>query len=212
MRIARTELVTLVGLRGSGKSTLAKALAVELARERPVLILDPWNDWPDIVAPYEVRGAGVARRVLSGARAVRLMSSNPRDARALLKLAWELDDCLLVLDEADLVLRNGPNLDAFQRLVHYGRHFGQGAIVVARRPSQLPRDFTAQGVLCFPRTQEPRDRQWLRERLGDWPPELKLHPKLGPHVSDWALHDAAGNLEIVGPDFARGILERAGKW
>lgn len=200
--IPRVGLVTAVGNRGSGKTTLCRALAVRLAERRPVLALDPWNEWGHIVDTTVTSVRELASALKAGRRHVRLCSSRRGDALALLRLAYEVDDCFLVLDEADLVLRNQHNPEEFDRIVSYGRHFGQSVLAIARRPSDLPRSLTAQGVLCFSHTREPNDRKWLRARLGDWPPDLEPY--------HWAVHDMTGEMEILPPSWAAGELARVG--
>jgi hypothetical protein len=79
-----------------------------------------------------------------------------------LKLAWILEDLLVVCEEVDLFTsaqRIHPDLS---RLVKYGRHRGIDLIAIARRPAEISRHLTAQAdlVLSF-RQEEPRDLEYF---------------------------------------------------
>lgn len=195
MQLSRDGLITIVGMRGSGKTTVARSIVQELGKDRPLLILDPWGEYEALAEHWCFTSADLADKLLQGHRRIRLVSANPEGAADMLSLAWELDGALIVLDEADLLLKTQHNPECFDSILAYGRHFGQSMIVVARRIAELPRGFTAQSTIIFSRVQEPRDVQYFKARLGQNPPDLAQY--------QWAVHSREGELVILAADWTR---------
>lgn len=194
VQLARESLVTIMGARGSGKTTLAKSLLALWPVER-TFIYDPLNEFPQYEPHYQIDSAVAA---LSDDFEVVRFVGDSEDCGNLLTVVRELDNILVVFDEADMVLRASSlqNPEPFRWMVSYGRHFGQGMLLIARRPQELPRQFTAQSILFFSATHEPTDRTYIRQRVGHIPD--------GPGEYEWYAHTLAGELIHFPAAWARG--------
>ena len=185
-----------MGIRGNGKSFLAKAL-INLLIPPKLFIIDPLDEYRDY-ARFTCYDAGqCAEAFLSDSFPLRLASASPIDMSLAFELVREINDLFVVVDESDFFLDNQHNPPAFSWSVRYGRHFGQGGILIARRPSNLPREFTAQSVLFFQVCIEPNDLKYIRERVGSVPERLPAF--------NWYCSDLDGKIIIVSDSW---ILER----
>jgi hypothetical protein len=131
---------------------------------------------------------------LQGAARVAMVCAPPSEGAEMFDILRELNDILVVYDEADMILDTQHNPEAFQWLVSYGRHCEQGMILIARRPQRLPREFTAQSILFFGDTVEPNDTAYIKARIGKEP------DKAGEFC--WYAHDFDGSLIHIDKNFS----------
>jgi hypothetical protein len=169
-----------MGFRGSGKTYLTKAIIRRLDPPK-LFIVDPLNEYGEFSAQTAYDAAQCADLFLSGQFPIRLASASPQDMALSFDLVREIDGVFSVVDEADFFLSNQHNPPAFSWVVNYGRHFSQGILIVARRPQNLPREFTAQATLFFQPSIEPNDMNFIRGRIGYIPERL---PEFSWYVSD----------------------------
>lgn len=162
-----------MGFRGSGKSTVARAFFHTLAPEK-CFVFDPAGQWGDVGALTCYDSEQVADGFLSGHRRIRLLSGSPEDAADCLDMCKEINGMFIVLDEADMLLDASRKLNphSFNWCLDYGRHAGIGIMCIARRPTDLPRGFTAQSTIVWHTFREPADITWARARLGRVPENL----------------------------------------
>jgi len=161
----KTNLIsTVVGRKGMGKSFLTRKIVAEAPR---AIILDTLGE-------YDGRGMDV---VWGRDRSIRAMAAAAKKRRyklALrgldedemldaLEMVYEIPDSLVVVEEASMVCRASFLPREMAQLVRYGRHREISQLYIARRPSELPRDLTAQSDLVITLQQkEPRDILYLR--------------------------------------------------
>jgi hypothetical protein len=161
------------GIRGHGKTTLARQLVAPAPRvlaydpfgEHDVLALD-WGELVDYLDYVEsldtfrvgLREAGHEEEFCALALVVGRRLQQEPPAR----------QCVVLLEEADLITRPGQEPPVFQDLVARGRHEGIELVAVTRRPAEVSRIITSQAeeFYCF-RTQEPRDVTYLRSYIGE---------------------------------------------
>jgi ABC-type dipeptide/oligopeptide/nickel transport system ATPase component len=197
MEILKTENICIMGRKGSGKTTVARKL-IRLANEQVnfdhIYINDPMDQFEDLATPYyDIEQIIKAHQ--SGERAFRYVRGTPTDALLLLEYLREIDNILLVFDEADQLFTasNLQNPESMLWFNDYGRHAGMGIIMIARRPQKLPRDVTAQCVLFFQPSLEPNDMLYIKSRVGFHPDPLpKYH---------WYMHTADGELRVITADY-----------
>lgn len=173
-------ILTILGMKGSGKSTLA----MEIIRQYPrVLIMDAMGEYDELrgaivrEGPEECIDAILAhqhdRRFL-----IDCMTLHEQDALDILAVAFEVRDQLIVLEEASLYCDPHSLPDEIARIVRYGRKRQIDLLVIARRPSEVNRELTAQSdVIVTFRQTEPLDIQYLRARMG---PEAERARNLPP--------------------------------
>jgi len=181
--VAENVIVTVLGRKGMGKTTLVK----ELIREYPrVVVLDTNGEYGDAVAEqYGELGEAVHR--LAEVAPVESHSSFsiayvpdqiPEDGLAFLSVAWEVTDCLVVVDEAAMYCASFVLPDEISKLVRLGRHRAISQVYVAQRAASLPRDITAQSdcVVSF-QQHEGRDLEYMRQLFGERAEALRTIPK-----------------------------------
>lgn len=180
--------MVVIGRKGSGKSTLLS----EVIAERPrVVVIDSMAEYgePDkpvpgleicwdeecverIAAASHRRAFRISARTLSVDEGLELIDLS-------YALAADVERLLLVIEETSLYVSTTRLPDEIAQLVRYGRHRELDLIFVARRPSELHRDLTANADLLVTfQTQEPRDLDYLRSFYGD---EALTLPALPPY-------------------------------
>lgn len=193
-----TSQATIVAPRGFGKTTLARKLLSMWPMEyqgvrRRVYLYDPLDEYGDMVDETCYDAGSVVDAFENKVERVRYCRGTVEDAAVLLEYLMELDNLLVLQDEADAILDpcRKCNPRALLWINDYGRHVGQGMICMARRVSALPRDFTAQSILFFKPTVEPADIEYIRKRTrGADLPELSS-------PWDWYGQDLAGNITVI---------------
>lgn len=178
------------GRKGSGKTTLVQ----EIIREFPrVFVIDS-------LAEYD-KGFSVVDGKRSSIEAMRDTmeeadlfgrSHRPRfrlslrvldvlENLELMDYAFEFPGTLIVVEETSLYTKSHFLPTEIAKLVRYGRHRSIDQIYVARRPSEVSRDLTAQADLIVSfQQQEPRDIKYLRDVAGEEAEQVKHLPKYKP--------------------------------
>lgn len=157
-------VLSIFGRKGSGKSWLTR----ELVQDRPrVFYLDSMGeagerDGFEVVHGYEecvhamLRVKDLKRFRLS------LRTDDTEDLIKLGDLAFEIPDHLIVIEETSFYCSPSYLPPEISKLVRYGRHRGIDQIYIARRPSEIHRDLTAQSDLIVTfAMHEPRDVAYL---------------------------------------------------
>jgi hypothetical protein len=147
-----------------GKSYLTREI---IAPEPRVVILDTMGEhsgrgtlvvWGRDEAIRAMRDAAGKRRYKLSLRG--LDEDEMLDA---LEMGWDLTDYLLVVEETSMICGPSVKPRELMRLLRYGRHRNISQLYIARRPSELPRDLTAQSDLVVTLQQtEPVDLKYLR--------------------------------------------------
>lgn len=162
------KVILIIGKRGSGKSYLAKKI---IAEHRRVLVYD-------IMSEY---GGGVVFGTETQ-RDFRLFwsathKSNFRLIYRPIEPKWEIDylaravfalgDMTLVVEEIDSICTAYDLPETFSRIIARGRHRNITLIGITPAPFGIHRDLTRQAkeIYVF-NTKEPRDRDYLRNLLG----------------------------------------------
>lgn len=160
------------GQRGTGKSTLTAALLSVWDGRLALWVIDPCREH---AVPSRGRRVRLPLSVWSRVDVAQteagkqLWQDTVNDqARALWDRADRSREAVMVLDDANAcVLRGAQGPEAFTTCcVHEGRHAGIGFLVCCRRPSELPRDWSANAAhraVFF--QDEPGDLDYCR-RLG----------------------------------------------
>ncbi len=161
------KIITLIfGKRGGGKSYLAAMLMQLFGR---VLIFDTLHEYRNGFVFHDL--GALARFWIRNSRGPFRLIYQPTDPETefedLAKLAWLCGDLTFLVEEIDIFCspyRIGP---AFQNVIQRGRHKNISLIGISQRPFGIHRLLTSQAkeIYIF-RTNEPRDREYLRNLLG----------------------------------------------
>jgi hypothetical protein len=162
-------IVSVFGRKGSGKTTLVGEIAED---HRRVFAFDSMGEYGEergFVVCYGL--ADCARAMVEAARAplfrLSLRVDRTEDFLKLLRIAYEVPDSLLIVEETSLYCSPSRLPDDLSRLVRYGRHRRLNIVFVARRPSEIHRELTAQSdVIVTFRQHEPRDVDYLKSFIG----------------------------------------------
>lgn len=181
-RIDNTILV-IFGRKGSGKTELTRKIIKEHPRVFAI----------DTLAEYGHKGSERGFRVCEGKQACMDAMLSVKDHRAyklalrciplednlaLLDLCYEFPRSLVVVEETSLYARPTYLPDEIAKLVRYGRHRQIDQIYIARRPSEVHRDLTAQADLVISFEQrEPRDVKYLRDVAGEEAEQVQNLPR-----------------------------------
>lgn len=165
----RNLIVSIFGRKGSGKTELSK----KILRDFPRVIAF------DTVAQYgEEEGFTVcfgkeacARAMERHARAqsfrLSLRSDDTEELLALMEVAYELTDTLVIVDETPFYCSPSNLPRELSLLVRYGRHRRISQVYIAQRPSEVHRSITAQSDIIVSFVQrEPRDVKYLVDAGG----------------------------------------------
>jgi DNA helicase HerA-like ATPase len=166
----QNQVITILGMKGSGKSTLAREIV--MTRER-VLVIDAsgeYEDLPGAIVVYGARNASERLIELKDKQRWILVASDLLDDEEtmhLLAVAFEVPSIMIVLEEASLYCDPYRLPDEISRIIRYGRKREIDMIIIARRPSEINRELTAQSdiVVSF-KQMEPIDVSYLRARGG----------------------------------------------
>lgn len=165
-------IITIMGRKHSGKSTLALEIMNDGQFPRIFVI--------DTNAEYgEDRGFETYSTIATGARAMVRVKNKPefrlafrdRDIEklpALLDVAFEIPNTLVVVDETHFYMKPGGLRPEFAQLVFMGRHKAISQIYISQRPVGLNANMTAQSdfIVTF-RQQRAADIKWLKDNVAD---------------------------------------------
>ncbi len=160
----RNLIITLLGRKGMGKTYTAWQV---IEGEPRVIALDTMGEYAGRGATVTWGKEGAIRAMLEASKKRRyrlsLRGLDEDEMLDALEMAWELPDSLVVVEEASMICRASYLPRELARLVRYGRHRNISQLYIARRPSELPRDLTAQSDLIVTLQQtEPVDVKYLR--------------------------------------------------
>lgn len=162
-------IVTVLGRKGSGKTTLAMAMLKEHNR---VVALDTMGQYSprsrdDLCVTFNAAIAALARTDARKKFVISVRLDDVEDYADILDLCYHVPRSLIVIEEASLFCSPFNLPTCLSRLIRYGRHREISLLFIARRPSELHRDVTAQSdaVVTFAQS-EPRDLQYLSAYAG----------------------------------------------
>lgn len=162
--MADNTILAIFGRKGSGKTELTRKIIREYPR---VFAFDSLAEYDKGFRVCEGRQACMdamldvkdQSRYRLALRCIEL-----EDNLALMDLAYEFPRSLIVVEETSLYARPTFLPNEIAKLVRYGRHREINQIYIARRPSEVHRDLTAQADLIITFEQrEPRDVKYLRD-------------------------------------------------
>lgn len=161
------------GVTGSGKTTWIRR---ELETIPRLLVYDHMAEFPALTACTYVHTvtdalAFLKRHKTGFARCALVPAANAATLFPLVcRIPFAVPGLTVVFDELDTFAGavRPPTPLEFQRLTHFGRHFGCSVIGASRRPADVSRAFTSQcrRIVCF-RVTEPADLKFLRATVGD---------------------------------------------
>lgn len=162
-------IVTVLGRKGSGKTTLARKISHEYER---VIAFD-WvgefgtEDRFELVAGLREGADALVKASGRKRYRVSIRGLTREETYRLFAVASKLKRALLIVDEASNYCSAAFLPDEIATLVRYGRHNELSQLYIARRPSEVNRELTAQSdlVVTF-QQQEPRDLEYLRALMG----------------------------------------------
>lgn len=167
-------IVTILGMKGSGKSTLLRELIAERQR---VLVIDSMGEHDDMPGALVREGAEACidamlarkgdRRYLIDCLLEEDEDGESREAMDVLAVAFEIPNQMIVIEETSFYTSPSFIPPEISNLIRYGRKRQLDLVFVARRPSEINRELTAQSDLLVTfRQTEPIDLQYLRARMG----------------------------------------------
>lgn len=176
--MADNTILAVFGRKGSGKTELTRKIIKEYPR---VFAFDSLAEYSTGFRVCEGRRACVdAMMEVKDSRSYRLSLRciELDDNLALMDLAYEFPRSLVVVEETSLYARPSFLPKELAQLVRYGRHREINQIYIARRPSEVHRDLTAQADLVVSFQQrEPRDVKYLREVAGEEAEQVQNLPR-----------------------------------
>jgi len=183
--IKRNTVLCVFGMKGSGKSFLVKDIVLDYPR---VIAIDNIGEYNlEIVQGREqsIRRIVQASREESYRLAIR--TNSVEEDLQIIKLVGTLANMLLVVEETSKYVTSNYMPEPIEALIRYGRHRAISQIYMARRPSEISRELTANadGIIVF-RTQEPRDVAYMRTFIGDRADKLGTLPEYVPSFHGYA--------------------------
>jgi len=159
-------ILSIFGRKGSGKSFLAKEIAREELRIIAIDSLGEYDDLEVITGFKESVNAMVAvEKRPNFALALRTYSLD--EDLELINLAFHMQHFTLLVEETSRYVSPASLPQPLEQLVRYGRHSAINQIYLARRPSEIHRDLTAQSDVIVSFVQhERRDVEYLRSFMG----------------------------------------------
>lgn len=166
--VAEKKVILVIGKRGSGKSYLARKLVEKSHR---LLVYDIMSEYTNgIVFGTETHSDFCAFWLMVHERNFRLIYRPIQPKKEIADLAsavFALGDMTFVVEEIDSICTAYDLPETFSRLIARGRHRNITLIGVTPAPFGIHRDLTRQAkeIYVF-NTKEPRDRDYLRNLLG----------------------------------------------
>jgi DNA helicase HerA-like ATPase len=148
MNNGQREIHLIFGRTGEGKSTLAQKILAQYKRK---IIIDPLHEYDGtLIFDFEsFKDFSIRHRNDSSYRIVLRFheDSDIEDAFKIIKASY-LNVCLLV-EEVELYVNPYTKFSTFNWFVRYGRHKNISLIGIARRPTELSKDFRAQAAHIY---------------------------------------------------------------
>jgi len=156
------------GKRGSGKSFLAAHM---LDRHDRFIVYDTLHEYRNgVVFDDRFLLAKFWRERYRAARfKIIYRPTQPAEEEAVIsEWAWLCGDICYLVEEIDNYCTSyKPTSEFFSHIIQRGRHKNITLIGVTQRPYGIPRILTSQAKeICIFRTNEPRDREYLKSLLG----------------------------------------------
>jgi hypothetical protein len=160
-------IASIFGRKGSGKSFLAKEIAKE---ERRVIAIDSLGEYDEmqVFTGYEecIKAMVAAEHLTDFKLALRTYSLE--EDLELMDLVFKMTHLTLIVEETSRYVSPASLPQSLEQLVRYGRHSAINQVYLARRPSEIHRDLTAQSDVIVSFVQhERRDVEYLRSFMGD---------------------------------------------
>lgn len=191
--------LSIVGARGSGKTTLAHALLVK-RNVRRRLILDPMDEYDKCattrVASEQELFAYFKSIEQSGEFSVRYVPEDQSEADAaayMAEVAYSLENCTMLMDEAQEAANVRADPTVLVRICKRGRHRRVALWCVSQRPSDIHPSLRAElnaSESWVLRLAEWRDLEIIRQRRG--PQVSALVARLPPMQAIRIVPDRSG--------------------
>lgn len=180
-------VIVIFGKRGSGKSRFTKRYLAGIER---AFIFDPLSEYHntfvaenflELTAYMKINHSKSFRVACRFAGVDKTEEEVDREYQFAARLAWEIGNLMLVIDECELYLNSSERYqdsNFLNRIISLGRHRNIGILAIGRRPTEVPIRLrsVATTIVCF-QFDEPSNLAYL-ERWG-LPVEaiasLKLH-------------------------------------
>jgi len=176
--------MSLFGIKGGGKSTLAREIAEEWERVTAIDTLGEYSEGFEVVEGFDA--CLVALEAAESRKRFRLSlrCEDPEEMLDLIGVCYELPRQLVMVEETSFYCSPSQLPVELSKLVRYGRHREIDQLYIARRPSEIHRDLTAQSdVLVTFRHREPRDLDYLQKMAGE---DVSRVAILGPYrIAGW---------------------------
>lgn len=173
-------ILGIFGRKGSGKTTLTKRVLGEFPR---ALVLDALGEYEELAGAVVCRTLREAffhlGRVADLPSWRVVVSSLETEAYlSLLRVAWELERAVIVVEEAHAYGSPWRPSPEVSRLVRLGRHRGLSSVFVSQRPHDVPRIVTSQAdVIVALQQHEEADVRFLKSIFGKKAELLRELPK-----------------------------------
>ena len=161
MIIKTTDVICIFGKRGTGKSVLARKLAAKIPC---YVVFDPLHEHASLGYTTKTINQDLLNKYK---RLVFQPSNAEEEAKTFFEACNKLYNCMIIIDEADIVADTYTINDSLLKIVRYGRHQGLGLICVCRRTQELNSKIIAQAHHIFSfRQSRPQDIDYLEKFLG----------------------------------------------
>lgn len=143
MIFSETDCFSVLGMRGSGKSYLAMRIIEKYARK---IILDPMQEYKGDIYIQDIESLKIILNKIKKEKIQKYtvvfrpsihIKSTDDLINALFSYIYELGDCLLVIDEAQLIC-NPHHIPHYLKVIYTtGRHRKIGVLALTQRPGQI---------------------------------------------------------------------------
>jgi hypothetical protein len=160
-------ILSIFGRKGSGKSYLAKEIARD---EKRIIAIDSLGEYDELTVVDDLRPCinALVESEHKPEFKLALRTYSLEDDLILIDLVFHMTHVTLLVEETSRYVSSAYLPQPFEQLVRYGRHSAINQIYLARRPSEIHRDLTAQSDVLVSFVQhERRDVEYLRSFMGD---------------------------------------------